>query len=190
MKAKFVFENVKGNLPNNEDELKKIFNDEVNSALWVSIKDDGTIVYATYPGSSLRNEIMRLFKRREWDKHYNVKNIEFDDHTYTIHPYGSEVDRITPTFDPEADVPEGQVAEEEFVEDFIEQASDDPDMWMELAHEYVEEAIADDEMVFVVEERISNFFPLYSGEFLQDVYSERHEYIIKSIADNITDMFG
>jgi len=186
MKAKKVYENLE-TFPS-EKEMKEIFTEEVNSVIYLRIEDDGTVVYGTYPGSSLRKRIKELFKSRGWDKYYDLKGMEVDDHEYTIPRFKSEVDRITPTFDPDADLPEGVDYEEQFIEAFVEQALDDPEAWLGLEQEYLEEARDDGELVFVVEERIDNFFPLFQGEFLDDVYQERHDGIIQQIAEGIENM--
>jgi len=192
MKAKFVFENAKGDLPS-QPELEKIFNDEINTAHWVDIDDDGTITYATYPGSSLRGAITALFKSKGWDKYYNLKDMEMipdDSHEYIIPPYKSEAERIAPKFDPNMDMPEDEDIAEQFIENFVEQALDDPEVWLRLEPEDLEAANAEDELTFVVEERIFEFMPLYSGEFLEDVWQEKHEYIIRKIADGLAEMIG
>jgi len=194
MRAKFINENNEGSLhPSMPSliELKDIFADEVNSVVDLIINDNGSIEYDTYPGSSLKSEIKELFKSRGWDKFYNIKKIEFEGgnyHEYIINPYKSDSERIIPSFDPTANLPKEEAEEasdaQEFIENFINEAVWESDRWLRMEPEEWEE-MGDDERIAFMYESIDDFFEYYSGEFLENVFSENRDHIISAIVSRL-----
>ena len=189
MKAKFVNENLV-NLPS-EDELKKHFKNEVNDIIDITMSDEG-IRYVTYPGSSLKGEIKSLFKKMGWDKFYDIKNIEFanwgDTHEYEIPLFKSESERIAPSFDPDQEIPSDEAEEQEFVENFIDEAVWEAEDWFISSMELEEllEMEPDIDIADIVNDRIEDFFPRFTGEFLGDAFSKNRNFIIKSITDRLS----
>lgn len=193
MRAKLINEERKDGLHPSMpslDELVDIFDDEVNGVVDLVINDDGSIDYYTDQGSSLKSEIRELFKDRGWDKFYNIKKIEFESgnyHEYIIYPQ-SESERITPTFDPESDLPEEEAEEareaEEFVENFVDEAVYNAEDWIRMDQEEWEEMDNEDKRAFV-SENIDDFFEHYSGAFIDHAFYANHDHIISSIASRL-----
>lgn len=147
-----------------ESEIVEYLEYSVVSPIWVeSISDEG-IALRVMPGSSLKSDVIEAAKKLKLDRWFDPEQVDFedggDDHYYTILPRGKKA--------------ESGMTDDEFVEDFVQQAVWDSEKWL-----------PDGSEEGVIEDDLEKFLEYYNGEFLEKVYSDRKDEIIDKIEKRI-----